>query len=242
MKRFLLALLIALSFHAHAEITVGGDVRAHHFSEDEPTVGLTDVPAGATITVWIADRSGGMTVSGCSDADGSYGAAVEDIVHSTTWHDYMFRRHNSSGGNITVTCTLGAAQNTQLTAMWAASDQGVLEDDGPFDSNEESPADTSFVSPTLTATAAPGVMVAGLSLNSPQTEDPTMSTGECLTFSESGGRIYACALVYESTGNQSISGTLASSSVKRLMVGLYKESAGGGETSALPVILQQLEH
>lgn len=236
LKRIICTLLVSLtliSVSAHSAVTVGGDVRVQQFSTEFPVITLTSVPAGATVTVWIIDRSGGMTVDGCSDnVDGSYGATVEDIVHSTTWHDFMFRRHNSTGGSVTITCDLGAAQNSQLTAMWADSDAGVLEDDGTqFDSNEETPADTSMVSPTLTASAQPGVMVGGLSTNSPQGSNPTMNTGTCLTSSESGGRVYACALTYTTTGSKSMDGTLAASSVKRWLVGLYKEA--GGASSGL---------
>lgn len=211
-------------------ITTGGGVRAIVSTDATPQITLTGVPAGATITVAICDRTGGMTVSDVSsDVDGTFGSVLTEIVHSTTFRDVMFRRHNCTAGTHVITGTLGAAQNTQLVACWADSDTGSpLQDDATGTGLEDSSADVDHVSTNATATSQPGVAIYLIETGNSQGGAPTaLSSGTVLTTTVEGGmRSFLVGDAYTSTGAKSFTCTLASSTADRSLLALFKEASG----------------
>lgn len=211
---------------------VGGDVRATQNATASPAITLTLVPTGATIVVCFTDRTGGMTVSAVSsNVDGTFGAVHTEIVHSTTFRDVMFRRHNCTAGTHIITGTLGVSQNTQVVACWVDPDNGQpMQDDVVGTPLDDTSADTTHTSTSASATSQPGAAIYLIETGSSQGAAPTsLSAGTVLTTAvEAGMRSFLVGEAYITTGSKSFTATMANSTADRSLLALFKEQGGVG--------------
>lgn len=196
-------------------------VRAIVTGSTTHAVSLTGVQAGDTIEFYFVDRTGGATVSSMTDSDaGSY--TQRSTLTQSTFLSRVYVRENVSapgGGNLTVTLTTGASQNSQVVGRIVRSDAGggVFATFDQAATAVDGASSTTAVSNTLAATAA-GIISGSLSTGNSQGSTPTVGnhadlTGETVSpATEAGARSFAVYGVNAASGTLGFT-TAASASV-----------------------------
>lgn len=247
MKHLFALLSLALVAPAHAAVSIPSTpVRGINNATVSHACALTGVSAGDTIVFGFHDRSSGATVSGITDGDaGTYTQRSTLTIGASLYRMYVRENVSApSGGNLTITLTSGASQNSQTVCAIVRSDAGggVYPTFDQVATAVNGSTSTTAVSNTLSATAA-GVLVGLFHSGSTQTVTPTVGdhaslTGETVApATEAGARTFLVYAVNAASGTLGFtSGASAALTITNSAYGFHLINfieSGGAPSSGL---------